>query len=222
MFRNCNLEDISDGRLYDINDMARLGCNDCQGCFGCCTDMGNSVVLDPLDVFRIRLGSGESIESLLQNKLELNIADGVILPNIRMSGEDVRCPYLDKDGRCSIHEYRPGMCRLFPLGRYYENGDYRYFLQKDQCRKANRTKVKISKWLDIPDYPKYREYVLKWHYLLIDISKKVKILSEQDAKQLELMLVNMFYIKVEAADEEEFMAEFDRKSGMMRKLLAEL
>ncbi len=222
MFRNCNLEDISDGRLYGVNDMARLGCNGCEGCHACCTDMGNSVVLDPLDVFRIRTNSGESIESLLQNKLELNMADGVILPNIRMSGADARCPYLDKDGRCSIHEYRPSMCRLFPLGRYYENGDYRYFLQKDQCKKTNRVKVRISRWLDIADYPKYREYVLKWHYLLLDVSEKVKILSEADAKQLELMLINMFYIKTEAKSEEEFMAEFDRKSGMIRKLLAKL
>lgn len=222
MFRNCNLEDISDGRLYDVNDMARLGCNGCEGCSACCTSMGNSVVLDPLDVFRIRTNGGESIESLLQNKLELNMADGVILPNIRMSGGDDRCPYLDKDGRCSIHEYRPGMCRLFPLGRYYENGDYCYFLQKDQCKRANRVKVRISRWLDIPDYPKYREYVLKWHYLLLDVSEKVKILSGADAKQLELMLINMFYIKTEAKSEEEFMTEFDRKCGMMRKLLAKL
>lgn len=222
MFRNCSMEDISDGKLYDINDMARLGCNDCQGCFKCCTDMGNSIMLDPLDVFRIRFNSGESIESLLQNKLELNIVDGVILPNIRMSGADVRCPYLNEEGRCSIHEYRPGICRLFPLGRYYENGDYRYFLQKDQCRKANRTKVKISKWLDIPDYPEYREFVLKWHYLLLDLSEKMKTLQDSDVRQLELMLINLFYIKVSSADEREFMTEFYEKTVMMRKLLEEL
>lgn len=222
MFRNCSMEDISDGRLYDVNDMARLGCNDCQGCFGCCTDMGNSVVLDPLDVFRIRLNSGESIESLLQNKLELNIVDGVILPNIRMSVGNARCPYLNEAGRCSIHEYRPGMCRLFPLGRYYENGDYRYFLQKDQCRKANRTKVKISKWLDIPDYPEYRGFVLKWHYLLLDLSQKLKTLPDSDVRQLELTLINMFYINVNASDEKEFTEEFNEKTAAMRRLLEEL
>lgn len=222
MFRDCNLEDISDGRLYGINDMARLGCNDCKGCSACCSDMGNSIVLDPLDVFRIRTNGGESIESLLQDKFELNMADGVILPNIKMTGGNASCPYLDKEGRCSIHEYRPGICRMFPLGRYYENGDYHYILQKNQCRKLNRTKVKISRWLDIPDYSDYREYVLKWHYLLLDVSEKVRELQDSDAKQLELMLINMFYIKIEAESEKEFMEEFDQKCGMMRKLLAEL
>ncbi|MCM1307193.1 MAG: YkgJ family cysteine cluster protein [Butyrivibrio sp.] len=222
MFRNCSLEDISDGRLYGVNDMARLGCDGCKGCFVCCTGMGSSIVLDPLDVFRIRLNGGESIESLLRDKLELNIVDGVILPNIRMSGERGCCPYLDEEGRCSIHEYRPGMCRLFPLGRYYENGDYRYFMQKEQCRRTNRTKVKISKWLDIPDYPAYREYVLKWHSLLLSLSERLKAMQDSDVRQLELMLVNMFYIKVAAADEKEFMKEFDEKTVMLGKLLAQL
>lgn len=130
MFRNCSMEDISDGRLYDINDMARLGCNDCQGCFKCCTDMGNSIVLDPLDVFRIRFNSGESIEGLLQNKLELNIVDGVILPNIRMSGTDARCPYLNEEGRCYIHEYRPECAGFFRSGDIMRTGTTVIFFKR--------------------------------------------------------------------------------------------
>lgn len=223
MLRNGSLEDISDGRLYDVNDMARLGCNDCKGCCGCCTDMGNSVILDPLDVFRIRTNGGESIESLLRDKIELNMVDGVILPNLRMCGERDACPYLDQEGRCGIYAYRPGVCRLFPLGRYYENNDYRYFLQKDQCRRTNRTKVKISKWIDVRDYGAYKEYVLKWHDLLRDLSEKLRTLSSrEDVRQLELLLIDRFYISSEALTEKEFMAEFHQKAERMRKLLAGL
>lgn len=40
MKRNVNLEEISDGRLYDENDMVKAGCDDCKGCSACCRGMG--------------------------------------------------------------------------------------------------------------------------------------------------------------------------------------
>ena len=66
---------------------------------------------------------------MLNNEFELNVVDGVILPNLKMSGQNDACGFLDENGRCSIHAVRPGICRLFPLGRYYENHDFSYFLQ---------------------------------------------------------------------------------------------
>ena len=31
MLRNCSLEEISDGRLYDQTDMVKAYCNECKG-----------------------------------------------------------------------------------------------------------------------------------------------------------------------------------------------
>ena len=58
MRREVTLEEISDGRLYEANDMVKADCQDCKGCFDCCTGMGDSVVLDPLDVWRLSQGLG--------------------------------------------------------------------------------------------------------------------------------------------------------------------
>jgi hypothetical protein len=44
MRREVSLEEISDGRLYELNDMVKADCQDCKGCFDCCTGMGDSVV----------------------------------------------------------------------------------------------------------------------------------------------------------------------------------
>ncbi len=35
MIRNEKLEDISDGRLYDANDMVKAYCDECKGCHAC-------------------------------------------------------------------------------------------------------------------------------------------------------------------------------------------
>ena len=36
MRREVTLEEISDGRLYEANDMVKADCQDCKGCFDCC------------------------------------------------------------------------------------------------------------------------------------------------------------------------------------------
>ena len=40
---------------------------------------------------------------------------------------------------------------------YYEAGDFSYFLQVHECSMKNRTKVKVSKWLDTPEISKYED-----------------------------------------------------------------
>ena len=52
---NKNLEEISDGKRYGLNDMVRAACNDCAGCSSCCEDMGESIILDPLDIYELTI-----------------------------------------------------------------------------------------------------------------------------------------------------------------------
>ena len=53
MLRELDMGAISDGRLYRHSDMVKAGCNDCKGCSDCCRGMGNSIVLDPFDVYQL-------------------------------------------------------------------------------------------------------------------------------------------------------------------------
>ena len=165
MKRQVTMEEISDGKLYTSNDLVKADCGDCEGCHACCTGMGSSIVLDPLDIVRICRGTGAAFETLLAGKIELNVVDGIILPNLKMAGAEDGCGFLTEEGRCGIHPFRPGICRLFPLGRYYEENGFRYFLQVHECQKENRAKVKVKKWLDTPDLKKYETYIARWHGL---------------------------------------------------------
>ena len=73
MKRNISLEEISDGRLYDKNDMVRAGCGDCKGCSACCHGMGETIILDPYDLWRLTVNLGMTANELLQEKLELHV-----------------------------------------------------------------------------------------------------------------------------------------------------
>lgn len=211
MKRNVSLDEISDGKLYDENDMVKAGCNDCKGCSSCCRGMGDSIILDPLDIFRLTAALGKTFQELLEAYVELGVVDGVILPHLKMTGAEEKCAFLNKEGRCSIHPYRPGICRLFPLGRYYENGSFRYFLQNRECEKTNRTKVKVSKWIDTPDLKENRAFITDWHYFLNDCEELLSE-SEDDAfkKNLNLYLLNLFFIRPYEA-ESDFYEQFRKR-----------
>ena len=160
MERNWNMEERTDGKRYSSNDMVKAGCHDCLGCSACCHNMGTSIVLDPWDIYQLTTGLGQGMEELLAQAIELNVVDGLVLPNLKMQQQSEACFYLDENGRCRIHAYRPGICRLFPLGRIYENGTFQYFLQVHECKAEQKTKVKIKQWIGIPDIRTYEAFVL--------------------------------------------------------------
>ena len=85
MERHIDMNEVSDGKLYGVNDMAKVGCDDCKGCFSCCQGMGNSIVLDPYDVYRLTTGLDCKFEELLVDKIDLQVVDGQILPNLKMT-----------------------------------------------------------------------------------------------------------------------------------------
>ena len=181
MEREIDLKEISDGKLYEANDMVKAGCDDCRGCSSCCRGMGESILLDPMDIYRLTTNLECTFEQLLETCVELHVVDGIVLPNMKMVGREEQCPFLNQEGRCNIHDIRPGICRLFPLGRCYEEGSFRYFLQVHECPKEPKTKVKIKKWLDIPDIRSYEKFICQWHYFLKDSGR---ILQEMGQEKL--------------------------------------
>ena len=220
MWREESVEELSDGRLYTANDLVKIGTDDCRGCSDCCR-MGPVIVLDPLDVFELNRFLGQSFEELLNETIELKVIDGLILPVLKLveqseafaagreenaddgnqesgteHGEPMICPYLGADGRCTIHAFRPGICRLYPLGRSWENDDFRYILQVNECTHCSGTKIKVKRWLGIPNLAAYEAFCRDWHSLL---SSARRLLEGTDPEsklrsQVCVYLLRQFYL----------------------------
>ncbi len=219
MDRKISLSEISDGKLYGLNDMVKAGCNDCKGCSACCKGMGNSIILDPFDIFRLTTNRRESFEELLHDKIELNMVDGVILPNLKMVSEVQNCAFLNEEGRCNIHAYRPGICRIFPLGRYYENHSYHYILQIHECKNKNRSKVKVSKWIDTNDVKRNEQFILDWHYFLKNLQEQIKKSVDNNwIRNINLYLLNTFYQKP-YVKEQNFYLQFEERFEQVKRYL---
>ena len=78
------MAEISDGNLNTANDMVKADCRDCEGCSACCRNMGNSLQLDPYDIWQLSTGLGKNFEEMLQSGwIELGVTDGMILPYLK-------------------------------------------------------------------------------------------------------------------------------------------
>jgi Fe-S-cluster containining protein len=211
MKREIDIKEISDGKMYDLNDMVKADCKDCEGCSACCKGMGNSIVLDPLDAFRLTKGLNCTFEALLHNQAELNVVDGIVLPNIRMGEAGGACGFLDAQGRCSVHSFRPGICRLFPLGRIYTEEGIRYFLQIYECAKKNRTKVKVRSFMDNPDGKRYDKFIADWHDFLKKAENEMEKQNDPNfTRELSMNVLKMFYL-TPYEKEQDFYDQFGKR-----------
>jgi Fe-S-cluster containining protein len=218
MRRIGSLTDISDGTLYDWMDIVEVGCDGCQGKPACCRGMGKSIILDPYDIYRITTNIEITFEQLLAHMIELNVVDGIILPNLKMAGKNESCVFLDQEGRCSIHSYRPGICRIFPLGRYYEEHDFSYILQINECPCKATSQVKAGKWVDTPNLAKNKQFLIDWHYFLNDVEVLIKNSKDDTTvKNINLYLLNMFYGK--KYEESDYYPQFYNRLKEARKVL---
>lgn len=179
-------------KFFQNNDMVKLGCNDCAGCHDCCKGMGSSIILDPYDIMQLKNNLHMDFNDLIEDKLELTIKDGLILPSIKMKGSKETCPFLNEKGRCSIHSFRPGLCRLFPLGRDYSSGKLLYFLLEGACNKSNKTKIKINKWLSVPRIKAYEDFLTNWHFMLSKLRNME--MSDEELKTRSMSMLQVFFV----------------------------
>lgn len=218
MKREVDINEISDGKLYGANDLVKADCNDCKGCCDCCKGMGESITLDPYDVYRLTTGLNASFEILLADKIALDMYEGIILPHLNMNGPNEACSFLNEEGRCSIHAVRPSICRLFPLGRIYENGSFQYFLQVNECSNKNRTKVKVKKWIDTPELKKNEVFINQWHDYVNAVQNKVNSnIDEEIIRKINLFNLQHFYIEPYHVDD--FYKQFETRLAKAKAII---
>lgn len=165
MIRDIDENQIRPEKLMSSSDMAKLGCNDCAGCSECCKGRAAAITLDEWDVSRLKEGLDMDFDTLLSRGLiDITMADGILLPALGKKADADECVFLGADERCTIHNYRPGICRMFPLARlYHEDGSFSYFLQEGECERGTGVKIKISKWLGVGNVTRYEQAVRRYH-----------------------------------------------------------
>ena len=210
-------------RLLKSSDLARISSPSCRGCGACCRDMGSSIRLDPYDIYLLTTHLGRSFEALLDDRIGLKAEDGLVLPYLLMKekkGQAPCCSFLDGEGKCSVHRFRPGLCRLFPLGRDYDGSFFSYFVVDGACPMAGKTKVRIDRWLGYEDLSSYEKFTASWHYFIKDMKEAVRSSGNpESARQLALYILQKFYV-MPWNPQKGFFAEFEERLALIRSAFA--
>lgn len=75
-----------------------------------------------------------SDSQIIQMYCEIYIGPTSNIPIVRIRFENGVCSFL-KNNRCTIHAFKPSVCKLYPLGRGMEgeSGNVFYFNQDVSC-----------------------------------------------------------------------------------------
>lgn len=191
-------------------DLAKISCPSCEGCGECCRGMDDTIHLDPYDLYQLEKHLGKTFDDLLNVHIALHVEDGLVLPHLKMRGNNIACTFLGDDGRCMIHEFRPGYCRLFPLGRRYENRSFSYFVVEDACPRPC-IKVKINRYLEIPDLPTYERYINIWHYFMRDVQTQLAAAGDEALIQATALRILEIFFVTPYDTERSFYTQFEER-----------
>ena len=155
------------------------------------------------------------------------------LPVVRLKprGEIRRCPLL-KDRKCSVHNSKPTVCALFPIGRGIagEKGnihsltvkDIRYFFSEPGCGDDSETHT-VREWLGEFGLSPEDEFFIKWQKCLFELSMCFCRLEKKlgaDMGPIWSLTGSILYLMYDM--EKPFEPQFSAHLGELHKLISEL
>ena len=145
----------------------------CQLCGECCRQVEDSIMLEPMDIYllsRFLRDRGEPIEGpedlLAQYTHPDVLAERLPIFLLNTEGPENACVFL-KDGRCSVYEARPQVCRMYPFSAAPgERGrDFRYLLCMEKPHHFTGGMVTVKHWISENFTREAKDYELDQPFL---------------------------------------------------------
>lgn len=165
----------------------------------CCRKRREPILLTGADIFRAAIALETSIVSTIAQNTVGYIGGDSHVPIIALKERfDGSCRLL-RNGHCMIHDHKPAVCALFPLGRYFDSREqaYHYFMNPRSCHNGRNTgKVwTLQEWLDLFKVEETEKMTAAWHRLLGGIAQVTHKMDESEIKgELLDVLLNVLYL----------------------------
>ena len=201
----------------------------CRKCGKCCTHQ-DTILFNTRDIFNIAKKLQMTPKEVIDKYAETYIGSASKIPVIHMNplGKNEVCPFL-KEGRCSIHDCKPTVCALYPLGRVVVNKtalegslddnnheieiEVKYMLNDIDCGSRKQVHT-VRDWLARFGIPEQDEFFLLWSKVTIMLHEMISKLEEKHASDVAL---NFFWNAIYAAlyvhydTSKEFLPQFGRQ-----------
>lgn len=202
-----------DQRLKHIADnmeKMKLGADDtfrfsCKQCGKCCINR-DDIILTPFDLFRASKKLNMAPHEFIKEYCESYIGDSsrMVVVRLKPRGSIKRCPLL-KDRKCMVHDSKPGVCAMYPIGRGFmiKAGKYTpesinfenviYFFNGAHC--GNDETHTVREWFASFGIPIEDEFFIEWQKTVTELHNIIEIAEKNFAKESTLeSLWNGIYV----------------------------
>jgi Fe-S-cluster containining protein len=206
--------------IMDNYDKMKIGADDpfmfrCTMCGKCCIDR-EDILLNPKDLYKmskeLRLRPEETVGRYCDTYI--GSSSGIPIVRLQPQGADKRCPLLN-GSRCSVHNAKPTVCAMFPIGRVRAAGADKteYIFVNPGC--GNKREIHtVREWLGGFGIPLEDEYFLKWQQAITALSGAMQKIEKQCGKDAMSAIWNFVYAALYLCydTEKEFMPQFESNS----------
>ena len=208
----------------------------CRRCGKCCIHQ-ETIIFNARDIYNIAKKKGMTVQEVVNAYTEAYIGRNSHIPIVHLlsNGPKGACPLLE-NGRCSVHDCKPTVCALFPLGRVIigekfgepiedlDSLQVKYMLNEHSCGSAKRVNT-VRSWLAKFGIPENDEFYLLWNKVLMSLTSAVMKLEE--AKVSEPVL-SMFWdaiyqtLYLQYDTNQDFMPQFQAAADKLLRLSEEI
>lgn len=188
-----------ESRNLKMDDTFLFGC---KGCGNCCRNRKEPIAITACDFYYIVKAFDMTGDDVMKKITSVDTAQNTHLPTIYLrERQDGSCRLLRK-GRCMIQEVKPVVCRLFPLGRYFDLRDnsFHYFSQDFACKGLKQT-IRVGDWIEAFHLPEIEEESIYWGRLHLAATKYMLDIFKKDTlKSIDFFFAYLyaFFIDVDA------------------------
>lgn len=230
-----------DQRLESIMknyDKMKIGLDDkfkfhCTMCGMCCINR-DDILLNAKDVFTISKYLGLKIPEFINEYCEVYVGDSSRFPIVRLNprGYEKRCPLLEGK-RCKVHEVKPTVCAMFPIGRSIRLDDKnidtitakdtQYLFVHPNCG-DKRISYTVREWLEKFDIPIEDEFYIEWNKMLSNTSLEVHRIEAKLDKELMKKTWDLIFAIIYLAYDfnDDFLEQFKRNALQLKEVLKKI
>lgn len=227
-------------RIAEKFDNMKIGLNDkfhfgCRQCGKCCIER-EDILITPFDLFRLSKKLDMTPKDFIERYGEVYIGDNsrMVVVRLKPRGSIKRCPLL-KDRKCLVHDAKPRVCAMFPIGRILKFEPQKqsidqisvenieYIFNGTHCESNEEHTVR--EWLESFGIPFEDEFFVEWNKTLAKMCEIIWLVEKKFTTKKRLNVIwtaiyDLMYMRYDI--NQEFMPQFkknrDELLEMMRKI----
>lgn len=208
----------------------------CRRCGKCCRNQ-REVLFTARDLYNIASKLEITTQTVIKRYAEVYIGPNSMIPLVNMvpKGRGASCPLLDEAGHCTVHDCKPTVCALYPLGRVLLNAApgepltpdealrVRYILQEHDCGSAKKTQT-VRGWLEKFGILEEDRFFLDWNRVALLVGETARILNVEGnierLRRLWKQAYQLLYIDYDP--KEAFSPQFEKNNLQIRSICTEM